>query len=393
MMRAIEDEVSGLVQRYAQHWWARFAGSTDSTNAVAAPAGAWLLVALASGADATRTCTALGLEPARATQIATALLAQAPKALRAATALWVAADQRTEVFDAWQQELPKEVACGPVPTSREADAWASAASDGLITHFPVAVTGETAMVLANALAADVRWRRPYLVRPSDDWGIGRAWAGRVRSVLVGEDITAVRTDRGLYAVHQAQADGLIVLCITGTSQSQAMAAAAEVAHAYLCGAGEDLWSLPLGVEGCWQIDEEPLEDAPAERVLRTEARVPAWEAESTWDLLAEPDVGLIDAARRVAALLAEPGPAQAAQCARARFDRLGFTAAAVTALAIMRSAPPRDREPTPGVLRKVRVDFAEPFAAFAFVDEPDSPWHQVMAFAAWVAEPTEPQQT
>lgn len=392
LMRAIDDDVSEFVQQYAQHWWTGFASRTDASNAVAAPVGAWLLVALASGATATRRCTALGLQPERAEHIAAALLERAPEALRAATAVWIASDQRTIAFDDWQQHLPPAVACGPVPTSQQADAWAHAATDGLISRFPVAVTRETALVLVNALAADVRWRRPYLARPSDDWGVGRRWAGRVQSVLVGDDLTAVRTDQGLFAVHQAQAEGLIVLCVTGIPESAGMAAAAEVARAYLGGASEDLWSLPLGEQGCWQIAEEPLEDAPAERVLRTEARVPAWEAESTWDLMAEPELGFVDAAQRISVLLADPGPAQAVQCARARFDRLGFTASAVTALAIMRSAPPRDREPKAGVLRKVRVDFAEPFAAFAFVDEPDSPWHHVMAFAAWVAEPTEPTQ-
>ena len=127
-------------------------------------------------------------------------------------------------------------------------------------------------------------------------------------------------------------------------------------------------------------------------MLRTQSRLPAWEVSTDWDLMVEPEIGLQWAADQVSALLANPGPAQAAQGARARFDRLGFTAAAISALAIMRAAPPRDRPLQAGVLRSVRADFSAPFAAFAVIDEPDSPWHQCMAFAAWVNLPAEPKQ-
>lgn len=392
-MEATDGQISAPIQRYADHWWPHFNSGAASGNVVVSPVGAWLLLALAAGADAQGKSAVLGLEPGQAMQMAAALVGHAPKAVRAATALWLAADERTEELARWQDRLPAAVASGPVPTAQQADDWASAATGGLINRFPVTLARDTALVLAGALVADVRWRRPYLVRFVDDWGIGRAWAGSVESILVGEHLTAVRTDQGLFAVHQAQADGLVVICVTGATASHPMSTAAAVLRAYLNGSTEDLWTLPLGEDGCWRVEEELLEDAPAERVLRTEVRLPAWEAESSWDLMTDADLGFVDAAQRIAALLVHPGPAQAAQRARARFDRLGFTAAAVTALAVMRSAPPHDGEPTPGVLRRVRADFAEPFAAFALVDEPGSPWHQVMAFAAWIQEPADPQHT
>ncbi|MFM8351681.1 MAG: hypothetical protein ACKN9D_11525 [Actinomycetales bacterium] len=371
-------DVRTLIAAYCVRWWPLFA---QNASAVASPSGAWLLCGLAAGAarPASNEATA-----------AAGLVAHPPRAVQLATALWVAHDQRTADLQRWQASLPESVATGEIPTQSQADDWASQATGGVIASFPVSITEHTALVLANALASDVRWRRPYGVATSADWALGGVWAGCVQSILIGEDLTAVRTDDGLFAVHQAQADGLTVVCITGPTGEQPMATAADVFHRYLAGESEDLWSLPLGEHGCWNFAEEPLQDAPTAQVLRTQVRLPAWEVESTWDLMGQPELGFTQAADAIAALLANPGPAQATQRVRARFDRLGFTAAALTALAIKRSALPRDSESVTGVLRTIRADFAEPFAAFAMVDEADSAWHQVVAFAAWVHEPVEP---
>ncbi len=404
-------DAQAVIDRYADRWWPMLTGQT---SVVASPGGAWLMLALAASAEPDQTAEALGIESARARELATSMLQDPPRALRTATAIWVGPDQRTPALEQWQAGLPASVGTGPLPTAAEADAWASDVTDGMIPQFPVSITPMTAFVLAGALAANVRWHRPYSTTSAADWGTEGPWAGRVESVLVGEDLSAVRTDDGLFAVHEARAEGLRVICVAatgekttaqqttaqqtatqrGTSVSIAaspltMVIAADVLRTHLAGMNEDLWSLPLGSHGCWQVSEEPIEEASSARVLHTSVRLPAWEADARWDLLTDPALGFQDAAQRVAGLLAHPGPAQAAQRARARFDRLGFTAATITAVAIMRSAPPGQRESTAGVRRSVRADFAQPFAAFALIDEPDSSWHEVMAFAIWVGEPTE----
>lgn len=393
------DQTWRVIDSFAQRCW-----PVLDAGGVVSPVGAWLLLALAAGAGrGDGVPSALGLELPQAHARAVELLAAPPRALRAAVALWVNAAQRTEAFQAWEQTLTEGLAqtlgpgaTGGIPTSAEADAWAARATDGVVSRFPVSVGPATSLVLANAVATDVRWRKPYRLDEVQDWGTGGPWQGLISTVLLGDDLGALGSELGLHPVHHARADGLDVVCVgmpdASIEAARGLSSTAPLVRQVLVDGGEDLWSLPLGQHGPWLIREEPLPDAPASRVLRTQVRMPAWEVSTDWDLMADPDLGVQWAAAQVNELLANPGPAQAAQGARARFDRLGFTAAAVSALAIMRSAPPREQLLQAGVLRTVRADLSTPFAVFAFIDQPESAWHQCLAFAAWVHLPADPQQ-
>ncbi|HEY7011773.1 MAG TPA: hypothetical protein VH480_03385, partial [Streptosporangiaceae bacterium] len=105
----------------------------------------------------------------------------------------------------------------------------------------------------------------------------------------------------------------------------------------------------------------------------------------------EPGLGFGLAAQALA-----PGdPWQARQAAVARYDRVGFEAAAVSALAVALSA----RVPQRGVLRTAELRFGHPYAVVAVTvphitgQERRSPgpvsssWDGLPVFSAWVAQP------
>jgi hypothetical protein len=83
------------------------------------------------------------------------------------------------------------------------------------------------------------------------------------------------------------------------------------------------------------------------------------------------------------------------QSAMARFTRLGFKAAAVTAFSVTleRMALPSDS----GITRHAELRFGHPFAVVAVADDDTwnpstrsfvrGPWHQVPVFSAWITDP------
>jgi hypothetical protein len=126
------------------------------------------------------------------------------------------------------------------------------------------------------------------------------------------------------------------------------------------------------------------------REERCTAVLPAWSARSELDL-SQPDLGFGLAVQALA-----PGdPWQARQATVARYDRVGFEAAAVSALAVAMSA----RVPQRGVLRTAELRFGHPYAVVALTvphitgpertspGRPSSPWDGLPVFSAWVAQP------
>jgi hypothetical protein len=122
---------------------------------------------------------------------------------------------------------------------------------------------------------------------------------------------------------------------------------------------------------------------------RCTAVLPAWSAHSTHQLT--------DPQLRFATVRHAPDsidPWHARQAVLARHTRLGFEARAVTALGVNLSA---DYE-RPGIRRTAGLRFGHPFAVVAVgVAEdryslrpvPHNPWHGLVVFSAWVADPEE----
>lgn len=384
--------------------------SVGTGHHVASPLGAWLVLALAApaatGAERAELDEVLG-EPAEdAARRAAALLADPHPLVAAAAALWTRPEVRTPALDAWAAGLCSAggsggaVEHGPIPTPSEADAWARAHTKDLIDTFPIPLGPATALVLASALGTDVSWTVPFTTTPATALG-SSPWASSLATALRAPQRHTVAivadAEAGDVAVHSAEAqplegwsDGLTVVSAIGAPDVPAAVVLAAAHRAALHDVpGQSLFDLPLGDGHAWTIAEEAVGTRTLSgRAEAYDAVLPAWTAYSEHDLLPAAALGFATAGSALARLLSPSVAPQTAakQVARAEYTRVGFRAAAITAVATLTSAP---AAPRPGVRRTATVRFGRPYAVVAVARQPRGPWHDVPVFSAWVAEPSE----
>ena len=151
-----------------------------------------------------------------------------------------------------------------------------------------------------------------------------------------------------------------------------------------------LFDLPLGESPLWSIVEKPA-SVPGGRDEKCVAVLPAWTARSEHDLT-RADVGFLSAARALAQLLGlTEFQFEAKQAAVATYDRTGFEAAAVTAMAVALGAA---MVPRRGLRRTATLRFGHPYAVVAVTTHQgprnhDEPWHGLPVFSAWITEPSD----
>ncbi|SDZ00578.1 hypothetical protein SAMN05421684_2891 [Asanoa ishikariensis] len=383
---------------------ARYAALLHATaggqHHVASPLGAWLLAALcapaADGVIADELARALGVDLAGARKAATALLDDPHPAVLSAAALWLA-KAPTPAVDAWLAALPDSVETGPLPSQADADRWADEHTLGLIKRFPVALTHDTLLVLATALATKVTWDRRFDLAPAARLGAASPWRDVVDQVLeapADEAFIARVPGIGEVAVHTAvAAEGMRVTSVIGPADVRPVELI-TAAHRLTHGAVDrrSLFDLPLGEGPLWTITEERVgTTAPGGREERYRAVLPAWSARSRHDL-DRPELGIPAAAAAAKHALRWPQAVyEAAQSAMASYSREGFEAAAVSAMVLTRGAPPGQD----GLRRTAELRFGHPYAVVAVADRPQRPhstagaaWDGLPVFSAWVAEPS-----
>jgi len=375
---------------------------------VFSPLGIWLLVCAclpaAAGADRERLEALVGCSADDAVRLLESFLADAPSAIHAAVAVWISGQVETEPVRHWRERLPAVVERGPVPSQREADAWADRKTLGLIPRFPVDV-GDMDVVLASALATKVSWTVPYDVASTHDrFPVSSPWRDAVQYVLwtevTGHTAIVGTQAAGLVAVHEARAahDGLAVICVSAdaaTDPAAVLAAAHEVGEHISAGSAvpaTSLFDLPLGDGHSWTISErERPAWQPGQRFERIrDVALPAWRIHSELGLLKSPTFGATTATSVLGGLVGE-GPADAKQVALATFDRTGFTAAAISTIARAARAPVTPQHT--GVERSATMRFDHPFASVAvLVGDPQSQsrrFRGLPVFEAWVQTPCE----
>lgn len=399
-------DLAGCLAGYAE----RFHAVVRPGHHVASPLGAWLLLALvapaARGEARTRLVEILGAEAEPAAELAAHLLADPHPLVAAAVAAWHYPPAGTAALSRWLDGLPAVVDRWDVPTQAEADAWAQRHTFGLIEQFPLALDPSVVLVLASALATRVSWEVPFDLAPAGELGADSPWASRLTHVLRAPrdprhlQFIATTGRAGEVAVHVARArGGLLVASVIAAADVPAadvLAAGQQIAVAEATGGQlerRSLFDLPLGDGPAWTIAEQPeATNAPAGRDERYSTLLPAWSARSEHDLTCAADIGFPTAAGVLAELIG-PGLFQARQVAVARYSRVGFEAAAVTALAVAIAY----RVPRQGWRREATLRFAHPYAVVAVTtDERGGPaassalrgaWHGVPVFSAWVVDP------
>ncbi|MEX1657001.1 serpin family protein [Streptomyces pseudovenezuelae] len=368
----------------------------SSGGTVFSAAGVWPLLAFladgAQGAARAELARALGVPAEQAAAAARELLAELAdaKALDAALGLWT---KRTlEPREEWEAGLPTDahgVLTGdPALDQQEMDAWAAKRTGGLIERMPVEVRDDTALVLASALALRTTWQRPFEARPVRP-STG-PWQGRT---LRGLHRRSVRPDRAGVATAPAGRvtevkvlgdNGVDVHLLLGDEHmtpGQVLAAGAALLDGTCPVVRGSL--LPLGPAGPGlRVEERPCAD-PRQPTL--EVTTAAFEMRAQHDLLDLHELFGLTAARdgrqgHFPGISASPlAVGSARQSVLARFDALGFEAAAVTAVAAAPGGPP----PTPRYLSTVvTAAFDRPFGFLAVHRRT-----RLALTAGWVAEP------
>lgn len=368
-----------------EQWCTHLGGEDFALSA----AGVWpLLALLASAAD----------EPAR-TELAAALGAPAGSAQRdalelldvlrssvsttAALGIWTATD--VSLREDWASPLPEGVV-GNLSDQAALDRWAADQTGGLIDRFPLRVTDETALVIASALAARVRWQSPFVAYPRDRGSAsdepGRQWLIRTTSELAAAAVLDATVTRIV-----VEGDGdLDVHLLLGDLQPPDVLAA-----------GLRELSGEARIRSAADLDPGPSAPGLTVRVRQSSSqedelqlKVPSFDIRDHHDLLELENVfGLssITNAEESHLPLLSAAPlyvSEGAQDVMVRFFAEGFEAAAVTAFDVeVTGAPPPERYQ----ITTVAVSFDRPFG-FLAVHRPSG----LAVTAGWVTSPFQPEQ-
>ncbi len=361
-------------------WCARLGGE----DFVVSGAGLWpLLALLASAGDETaraELAAAIGRPAETALRDALELInvLRAGESTTAALGLWTR--EYIPLHQEWVSQLPSGVV-GTLTDQEALDQWASQETDGLIKKFPLKLTPATAMVLASALAAKVKWRKPFDSHPRqgqvsrDDPGPpAEQWLNRVTY-----DLSEAAVLDGTVTRVVVEGDGDVdVHLVLGDSQP-----------ADVLAAGLRELSGKAQVRPAAELDGGPgftvhhRESSRPDDMLHL--KLPSFEIAVRHDLMKQADLfGLHAVSDRITSHLPLLSPAplsvsNGAQSVLARFFADGFEAAAVTAFGIaVTGAPPEDRYS----ITYVDVDFDRPFG-FIAVHRPS----RLAVVAGWVSSP------
>jgi hypothetical protein len=319
----------------------------------------------------------------------------------------------TKGLSSWKSTLPEQVETGDIPTKASLDKWADRHTLGLIRSFPIDPSPDLVFLMATALATKVSWAEPFMLAPGSALGASSPWSTDLQQALRTPpynhghvQFIAEGARSGLLGVHIAKArDGLAVcsaIAEPGVPAADVLADAHAVALAEAQRIGSSqrrsLFELPLGDGPVWTITEEPVQTvSPDRREESCQSVLPAWSIESKHDL-GVAELGFPAAAEAVGhALELTSYRYEARQSAIARYSRLGFEAAAISAFGIAVSAPTT----RPGLRRSAELRFGHPFAAVAVVVSSgwpaigvaeQHPWHGLPVFSAWIKEPSEAEE-
>jgi len=360
-------DTAGPVTRYAA--LARATLGMADTTAVSY-AGLWLLLArlapIASHTHRVRLAEVLGVSCDDAAALAAELLAAPHPTVATALGAW----SRVPVTAG----LP--VVADELPDQAGLDRWAAEHTRGLIERFPLQIDPATLLVFATALVLQPRWTAELA---TDDDGL---------LVLDGGLQTLVDTEAaGLVAVAKPfSEDGVDVVSVIAApevSPPDVWCAVDEVVAKLNQGA---LWhgEHPGGelTDGhSWTVRETTetfIEwDAPDNFGDLWRSHLPRWSGDALSALTDAPGVAELTASlTEVAPELA--GPTERVQAATAAYDESGFSAAAVTALAVAMGAP-RAVERT---IRRIEITFDQPHAVVAIAS--GGAWERMPLFHAWV---------
>ncbi len=318
---------------------------------IVSPFGAWLVLAANGKLDDIQRL------------IAEDMLADIPDGVLAAVGAWGFVGNGP---------FASQVERGPIPDKAGLDDWADRNTAGMITEFPTEPpTGPIADLYASAIAARTSWPEPLTI-VDKKWIPGEFWGGQYGGLAVRDSL-----DHKVRVLKDYGTGPFVDVITTGTN--------GVAIHSVF---GPTTWdatrslrvarNLASGMrypEADWREAADMIAGVTVEPIRGlqniAQAYLPAWEANAFFDLSSVPVF------REVVM--------DALQVAVARFDSVGFEAAAITA---MRAgcAPPQ------GEALRLTATFGRPYAyAAAFAGQ--GLWRNIPLFEGWVTEVKEPSPT
>ncbi|MFC9506898.1 serpin family protein [Streptomyces sp. NPDC057002] len=373
---------------------ARWAAASDDCTAFSA-AGVWPLLAhLADGAEGAaraELAEALGLPAGQAAHAANELLATmgAMRGLDRALGLW---RKRTlELKQEWEASLPADahgVLTGdPAADHRALDAWTAKQTGGLIDRMPVTLTEDTKMVLTSALTMRTQWLSPFqeveLETAHEPWAT-KPRLGLWRSSAVLDRVGVADTPGGyvteLKVLGNNALDVHLLLGEEGMKPGQVLRAGVDIlARRYALVPGP---RLPYGNVGPGLRVEKVRSTRPEPPSL--DVTTVAYHMNASHDLLKLHRLfGLtsaLDTSRGHFPGISDYPLAigSAEQNTMAKFDALGFEAAAVTAFDAVAGGLPDLRY----VTTRISAAFDRPFGFLALHRHT-----RLVLAAGWVTDP------
>lgn len=245
-----------------------------------------------------------------------------------------------------------------IPTQEDIDAWALKHSKGLIEKFPMKMTEETLLVVANIIYSKLQWEAPFnsvtAQNGMETWEVPHVLMAKttLHDVLFCSD-----ENEDIFAIYQLRAKGenkehmRLVTCLTREAEPNELMALLHNVDSLkiLLPTDERLNNV---LENTYSMGD------PRSHKIRV--TVPAWEAQASYDLLQNERAGY----REIIQALNNDGEddtfdsIEAKQVTVAKFDKEGFEAAALTTFGVASRSMP---------LRPYTLNFNKPFVFTSYV--------------------------
>lgn len=369
----------------------------DETNYICSPLGAWILLAQVAGGNSAALSleetekieNTLGTTIPAAYNYANFLIKSAPPVIKAASAAWFSSKWSVgEIGATWivntEQEEVTDIS-HQIPSKLELNEWARKNTLGIISEFPFTPDRDTVMILANALATKIQWAEPFGEIKND---MTSMWM--TKKLLFSDENQHTKQffadeEGNLFAVLTAEGSGISVHAVIADNPDLPEHKVLSIAESYAAG---EVFTLvapdTLASEGNVFV----VSDAVSSTGDLFSAKLPAWDAEKSHNLL---DFGLpyIEASKAISGNA--DYKVESIQVAKASYNKLGFEAAAISAL-MMRATGIRRNLP----VKRVEINFNHPFAVVAahspIYRSPNDTaelWDNLPVFSAWVVTASE----
>lgn len=376
-------------QKIIENFSEKFHQTHLGNHRLASPLGAWCLLAFVSADDKDpHPCVLenLGCSTQKAKEYLINLLLTKPDVVSFAVNSWVNPNADAGSFNQWIDDVKVfHHAHKSIPKKEELDEWVDKESLGLIKEFPVDISPKEFLALfATVVATDITWNNPYEL--SQDKVMSERWG--VENCLVkyrDKDTFFTKDGNGhVYAVHSSRTveNDLRVFSVVSLDDNVTEAETMAMAR---CVANNNydtfyLENLPLGVTYGGMLEVKEIAVRNPGDIFNV--YLPAWEVEETFDLM-ESKLGFDKVIRR----FRDEGPiaADAKQVVTAKYNALGFKAAALSYVMVGRSAAIA----TQSIVREVTLRYNRPYAVVATTISNNDLWDYLTIFDGWISSAVE----